>query len=123
MRSPGELPEPIATELKASAEEMADSIVGERLKGRDNIVELLTFALTEAYKRRVLDDKATARSAEVREGASFIGPPEWAGNIVSMTQFSGAVYVACQHAMFRIEYVDGEAVLTPLRFASPAQQT
>lgn len=62
----------------------------------------------------------TRKVVDVIAGAKFGGPPEWAGNVVAMTKASEVIFIACEHAVFKVVYCrdeDGGDYLVPLRFA------
>lgn len=46
-------------------------------------------------------------------GFTVVEPPEWAGDVVSITEFQGVLLVACKRAVFRMR----DGVLYPLKFA------
>lgn len=46
-------------------------------------------------------------------GMSVVEPPEWAGDIVSVTEFQGVLFVACKRALFRFR----DGTLYPVRFS------
>jgi hypothetical protein len=51
------------------------------------------------------EDK-TVISTCSKAGISIVEPPEWAGDIVGITEYNGILVVACRNAVF--SYRDGE---------------
>lgn len=52
--------------------------------------------------------------AQTRSGMTIIKQPEWAGRVVSMTQFNSRVIVACEFGVF---WLNGE-VFEPIKFVT-----
>jgi hypothetical protein len=48
-----------------------------------------------------------------RGDMSIIEPPDWAGDVVAITEFNGILVVACKRAVFRLR----DGVLYPLTFS------